>query len=91
MKGKQSKRLMLCCAVLSCSVMFDFVTPMDCSPQGSSVHEDSPGNNARVGCHALLWGRDLRDNIKCTNIHIIGLPEEEEREKGPEKIFEDNS
>ena len=27
MKGKQSKRLMLCCAVLSCSVMFDFVTP----------------------------------------------------------------
>ena len=23
MKGEQSKRLMLCCAVLSCSVMFD--------------------------------------------------------------------
>ena len=32
--------------------------------------------------------RDLWDNIKCTNIHIIGVPEGEEREKGPKKIFE---
>ena len=31
--------------------------------------------------------RDLRD-IKHTNIHIIEVPEEE-REKGPEKIFEE--
>ena len=31
---------------------------------------------------------DLWDNIKCTNILIIGVPEEE-REKGPEKIFEE--
>ena len=30
--------------------------------------------------------RDLWDNIKCTNIHIIGVPEGEERQKGPEKI-----
>ena len=34
-----------------------------------------------------VW--DLWDNIKCTNIHIIGVPEGEEREKGPEKIFEE--
>ena len=33
--------------------------------------------------------RDLWDNIKCTNIHIIGVPEGEEGEKGPEKIFEE--
>ena len=33
--------------------------------------------------------RDLWDNIKCTNIHILGVPEGEEREKGPEKIFEE--
>ena len=33
--------------------------------------------------------RDLCDSIKCTNIHIIGVPEGEEREKGPEKIFEE--
>ena len=33
--------------------------------------------------------RDLWDNIKCTNIPITEVPEEEEeREKGPEKIFE---
>ena len=31
--------------------------------------------------------RDLQDKIKCTNIHIIGVPDGEE--KGPEKIFEE--
>ena len=34
-----------------------------------------------------VW--DLWDNIKCSNIHMIGVPEGEEREKGPEKIFEE--
>ena len=33
--------------------------------------------------------RDFWDNIKCKNIRIIGVPEGEEREKGPEKIFEE--
>ena len=33
--------------------------------------------------------RDLWDNIKHNNIHIIGVPEGEEREKGPEKTFEE--
>ena len=33
--------------------------------------------------------RDLWDNIKCNNIRIIGVPEGEEREKRPEKIFEE--
>ena len=33
--------------------------------------------------------RDLWDNIKCTNICIIGVPEGKEKEKGPEKIFEE--
>ena len=32
--------------------------------------------------------RDLWDNIKYTNICTIGVPEGEEREKGPEKIAE---
>ena len=32
--------------------------------------------------------RELWDNVKCTNIHIIGVPEGEEREKGTEIIFE---
>ena len=33
--------------------------------------------------------RDFWENIKCNNIRIIGVPEGEEREKGPEKIFEE--
>ena len=33
--------------------------------------------------------RDLWDNVKCTNIRLIGVPAEDEREKGPEKIFEE--
>ena len=32
--------------------------------------------------------RDLWDHIKCTNIQIIGVPEEEKK-KGFEKIFEE--
>ena len=33
--------------------------------------------------------RDLWDNIKHTNIRIIEAPEEEEKKKGTEKIFEE--
>ena len=33
--------------------------------------------------------RDLWDNIKHTNIRIIGVPEEEEKKKGSEKKFEE--
>ena len=32
--------------------------------------------------------KDLWDNIKCTNIRFIGVPEEEKK-KGYEKIFEE--
>ena len=33
--------------------------------------------------------RDFWDNVKHSNINIIGVQEGEEREKGPEKIFEE--
>ena len=33
--------------------------------------------------------RDLWDNMKCTNIRITGVPEEEEKKKVYEKIFEE--
>ena len=33
--------------------------------------------------------RDIWDNIKRTNTGIIGVPEEEEKKKGYEKIFEE--
>ena len=33
--------------------------------------------------------RELWNNGKCTNIHIIGVPEGAERETGTEKIFQE--
>ena len=33
--------------------------------------------------------RDLWDNIKCTNIWVVGIPEEEEKKKDTEKNFEE--
>ena len=45
--------LCMCLVAQSCPTLCD---PMDCSPPGSSIHEDSPGKNTRVGCHALLQG-----------------------------------
>ena len=32
--------------------------------------------------------RDLWDNVKCPNSQIIGVPEEEDKKKGHEKILE---
>ena len=33
--------------------------------------------------------RDNWDNIKCINIRIVGVPEEEEKKKGTETVFEE--
>ena len=33
--------------------------------------------------------RDLWDNVKCPNIQIIGVPEEEDKKKGQERILEE--
>ena len=33
--------------------------------------------------------RDLWDNVKCPNIRIIGVPEEEDKKKGHAKILEE--
>ena len=33
--------------------------------------------------------RDLWHNVKCLNIRIIGVPEEEDKKKGYEKILEE--
>ena len=32
--------------------------------------------------------RDLWNNVKCTNIQVIGVPEEEDKKKGHEKILD---
>ena len=33
--------------------------------------------------------RDLWDNVKCPKIQIIGVPEEEDKKKGHEKMLEE--
>ena len=33
--------------------------------------------------------RDLQDNMKCSNIRIIGAPEEEDKKKNHEKTLEE--
>ena len=40
-----------------------------------------------IGKRMKINERSLKDF--CTNIHIIGVPEGEEREKEPEKFFEE--
>ena len=42
--------------LLSCLSCPTLCNPMNSSPLGSFVHEDSPGKNTRVVCHALLQG-----------------------------------
>ena len=34
-------------------------------------------------------GRDLWNNIKCTNTHVMEVLEGEKREKGTERLFEE--
>ena len=48
---------------LSHSVVSDSCDPMDCSPPGSSVHGHSPGKNIEAGCHFLLQGIFLTQEL----------------------------
>ena len=53
---------------------------------GKTSEEQSKIKRMKRTEHSL---RNLWDNIKCTNIQIIGVPEEEEKKKGYEKFFEE--
>ena len=53
LKAEKHPCAMPCLVIQSCLTLCD---PMDWSPPASSVHEDSPGKNTGVGCHALLQG-----------------------------------
>ena len=46
---------------------------MDCSPPDSSVHEDSPGKNAVVGCHAFLQGIFPTQGLNQVNPHCRSI------------------
>ena len=59
---------LICVSVArSCPVLCD---PMDCSPQCSSIHWDSPGQNTGVDCHAVLQGIFLTQG---SNLHLLRL------------------
>ena len=51
-KTEESKGT-VCLVAESCPTLYN---PMDCRLSGSSVHGDSSGKNAGVGCHALPQG-----------------------------------
>ena len=52
--------------------------PLDCRPPGSSVHEDSPGKNTGVGCHAFLTGDfpNLGMEPRSPTLQVDSLPSE---------------
>ena len=52
--GDWATSLCVCVYMLVAQLCPTLCNPTDCSPQGSSVHGDSPGKNTRVGCHAFL-------------------------------------
>ena len=65
--------------------------PMDCSPPGSSVHEDSPGSNTGVGCHGLLQGIFLKQRTSLMSpalqVDFFFFLTTEPLEKPPEDIM----
>ena len=59
-----------------CLVYPTLCNPMECGPQGSSVHGDSPGKNTGVGCHALLQGNLPNPGIepRSPTLQVDSLP-----------------
>ena len=45
--------------------------PLDRSPPGSSVPEDSPGKNTGVGCHSLLQGIFLTQGLNLSLLRLL--------------------
>ena len=58
--------LVLVLVAQSCPTLCD---PIDCSPPGSSVHEDFPGKNIGVGCHSLIYGIFLTQGLNPGLLH----------------------
>ena len=54
--------------LLLCLTLCD---PMDCHLLGSSVHGDSPGKSTGVGCHALLQGIFLTQELNMCLLHLL--------------------
>ena len=57
------------CLVTQCLTLYN---PMDCSPPISSLHGDSPGKSAGVGCHAFLkvWHKQAQI-LFCKMLYVL--------------------
>ena len=64
--GKSLHCAVLCLVAQSCLTLCD---PIDYSPPGSSVHKESPGKSTGVGCHALLQGIFLTQELNQGLLH----------------------
>ena len=79
------------------NVVKSALPPQRLKPDTQLVHQDSVSHLAQKKSEQKKEKRmrrieeslrDLWDNIKRTNIRIIGVPEEKEKKKGTEKLFE---
>ena len=59
----------MCCAVLSRSVVSDSLRPRRLQPARLLCPWDSPGRNTGVGCHALLQGIFLTQELNQDLLH----------------------
>ena len=60
------------CACSVAQLCLTFCSPVDCSPPGSSVHGIPPGKNVGVGCHFLLQGVFLTQELNATSPALAG-------------------
>ena len=52
----------------SCLTLYD---AMDCCLRGSTVYEDSPSENTRMGCHAFLQGIFLTQRLNPCLLRLL--------------------
>ena len=57
---------------------------MEDKVEKNTQKEQEKENRLRKNEEAI---REMQDNMKCNNIHIIGIPEGEEEKQGIEDLF----
>ena len=63
----------------------DWVSELDNKVEKNTQNEQEKEKRPRKNEEGL---REMQDNMKHNNIHIIGIPEGEEEEQGIETLFE---
>ena len=62
----------------------DQISDLDDKVEKNTQRKQEKDKRLRKNKHVV---RELQDNMKCNNIHIIGIPEGEEEEQGIENLF----